>query len=184
MFKPLPYRYLQAIHATRALQSHDLSGKGINSGSHTCFFDHTRTWRASPDEGSAQCRGHNRYNMDMNTHHPIQSNKANMKGWLWWPNDIRGYCGPRAFWHLSYRWGKTPKNLTQETCPDRGSNPSLLRDRRACYRLLHSGGLEEVCPYINHFSDILRFLSVSYKIMTIPIVFSFGVCCLSAHATT
>ena len=36
--------------------------------------------------------------------------------------------------------GKTPKNLTQETCPDRGSNPGPLRDRRACYRLLHIGG--------------------------------------------
>ena len=32
------------------------------------------------------------------------------------------------------------KNLTQETCPDRGSNPGPLRDRRACYRLTHSGG--------------------------------------------
>ena len=30
---------------------------------------------------------------------------------------------------------KPRKNLTQETCPDRGSNPDLLRDRRACYRL-------------------------------------------------
>ena len=35
---------------------------------------------------------------------------------------------------------KPRKNLTQETCPDRGSNPGLLRDRRACYRLVHSGG--------------------------------------------
>ena len=32
------------------------------------------------------------------------------------------------------------KNLTKETCPDRGSNPGPLRDRRACYRLAHSGG--------------------------------------------
>ena len=23
----------------------------------------------------------------------IHANKANMKGWLWWPNDIRGLCG-------------------------------------------------------------------------------------------
>ena len=36
---------------------------------------------------------------------------------------------------------KTRKNLTQETCPDRGSNPGPLRDKRACYHLLHSGGL-------------------------------------------
>ena len=33
------------------------------------------------------------------------------------------------------------KNLTQESYPDRGSNPGPLRDRRACYRLPHSGGL-------------------------------------------
>ena len=26
-------------------------------------------------------------------HTPIHSNKANMKGWLWRPNDIRGPCG-------------------------------------------------------------------------------------------
>ena len=32
------------------------------------------------------------------------------------------------------------KNLTQETCPDRGSNPGPLRDKRACYHLPHSGG--------------------------------------------
>ena len=37
---------------------------------------------------------------------------------------------------------KPRKNLTQETCPDRGSNPGPLRDRRACYRLAHNGGLQ------------------------------------------
>ena len=37
---------------------------------------------------------------------------------------------------------KPQKNLTQETCPDRGSNPGPLRDKRACYHLLHSGGPE------------------------------------------
>ena len=35
---------------------------------------------------------------------------------------------------------KPRKNLTQETCPDRGSNLGPLRDKRACYHLLHSGG--------------------------------------------
>ena len=35
--------------------------------------------------------------------------------------------------------GKPRKNLTLETCPGRGSNPGPLRDRRACYRLLHIG---------------------------------------------
>ena len=36
---------------------------------------------------------------------------------------------------------KLQKNLTQETYPDRGSNQGPLRDNRACYHLLHSGGL-------------------------------------------
>ena len=35
---------------------------------------------------------------------------------------------------------KPRKKLTQESCPDRGSNPGPLRDKRACYHLLHSGG--------------------------------------------
>ena len=35
---------------------------------------------------------------------------------------------------------KPRKNLTKETCPDRGSIPGPLHDRRAC-RLAHSGGL-------------------------------------------
>ena len=34
---------------------------------------------------------------------------------------------------------KPRKNFTQETCSDRGLNPSPLRDRLACYRLLLSG---------------------------------------------
>ena len=36
---------------------------------------------------------------------------------------------------------KPRKHLTQETCPDRGSNAGPLRDGRACYNLTHSGGL-------------------------------------------
>ena len=39
---------------------------------------------------------------------------------------------------------KPQKNLTQETCPDRGSNPGPLCDKRVCYHLLHSGGLNIV----------------------------------------
>ena len=65
----------------------------------------------------------------------------NDDGWQWRPNDIRGPWGPKASWHLSNRWGKTPKNLTQEICPKRGSNLRQLRDKCACYHLLHSGGL-------------------------------------------
>ena len=35
---------------------------------------------------------------------------------------------------------KPRKNLTHETCPNQGSNPGLLHDMRAFYRLFHSGG--------------------------------------------
>ena len=69
----------------------------------------------------------------------IHSNNANMKWWLWRPNDIRGPYGPKVSWHLT-DGGKPRKNLAQEICPDRGSNPSPLRDRRACCRLFHSSG--------------------------------------------
>ena len=46
---------------------------------------------------------------------------------------------------------KPRKILTQETCPDRGSNPGPLRDKRACYHLLHSGGL--IHCYIDYYID-------------------------------
>ena len=36
---------------------------------------------------------------------------------------------------------KPRKKLIQETCPDRGSNPGPLRDRRECYRPVQSGGI-------------------------------------------
>ena len=37
---------------------------------------------------------------------------------------------------------KPRKNLTQETCPDQESTTGPLRGKRACYHLLHSGGLK------------------------------------------
>ena len=76
------------------------------------FWPH-KDMEASPDEWSAQCREQLRDSTHMkdNTHQAhIHSNKANMKWCLWRPNDIRGTCGPKVSWHLSYRWGKTPKN--------------------------------------------------------------------------
>ena len=68
-------------------------------------------------------------------HALIHSNKINMKGWLWWLNDIRGPCGSKSSWHLSYGWGKTPK----KPHPGNLSRPEI-EPRLACYRLLHRGG--------------------------------------------
>ena len=125
-------------HAARALQSYDLWGKELNYGSQTYFFDHTRTWRASrmsdqPDAGATSETAQT-WKTIHTKHTPIHTNKTNMEWWLRRPNDIRGPCGPKVSRHLSYRWGKTSKNLTQETCPDRGSNPGPLRDKRAPQR--------------------------------------------------
>ena len=59
--------------------------------------------------------------------------------------------------------GKPRKNLTQETYPDRGSNPGSLRDRRARYRLFHSGDIykEPTSPYniflILIFNELFKF---------------------------
>ena len=48
---------------------------------------------------------------------------------------------------------KPRKNLTQETCPDRGSNPGPLRDKRACYLLSHSGGRQNFMISILHMPE-------------------------------
>ena len=69
-------------------------------------------------------------------------NKANIEWWL--RRDglmIFGDLGGLKFPDICLTGEKkTRKNLTQETCPDRGSNPGPLHDKRACYHLLHSGG--------------------------------------------
>ena len=59
-------------HASRALLSNDLSGEGINFGSHNTFLTTQETWRASPDEWSAQFRGGENTNIkDDNTIHSL-----------------------------------------------------------------------------------------------------------------
>ena len=66
-------------------------------------------------------------------HLHIHSNKADM---------IRTIM--IAKWYSSYICltgeEKPRKHFTQEKSPDWGSNPGPLRDKRACYSLLHSGG--------------------------------------------
>ena len=72
---------------------------------------------------------------------------------------------------------KPRKNLTQETCPDRGSNPGPLRDKHACYHLLHSGGLHWSLTLIiynfkrlitNYRKNYIKLTNVSVVWMIIP----------------
>ena len=56
---------------------------------------------------------------------------------------------------------KPRKNLTQETCPDQGSNPGPLRDRCAFYHLVHSGGLCQFkCAKLNMCSMTELFVGI------------------------
>ena len=115
-------------------------GRELNYGSHTYFFDHTRAWRASPMSDQPNVGATSETAQTWKTmptkHTPSHPNKANMEWWLRWPNNTRGPWGPKISWHLSYRWGKTPK----KPHPGNLSRPGPLRDKHACYHLLHSGG--------------------------------------------
>ena len=52
---------------------------------------------------------------------------------------ILGDLGGLKFSDICLTGEENPgKNLTQETCPDWGSNPGPLRDKRACYHLLQA----------------------------------------------
>ena len=100
-------------HATLALQSHDLSGEGINSGSHTYFLTtQGHGWpprKSDQPNAGATSETAQTWKTIRTKHTPSHPNKANMEWWLRRPNDIRGPSGLKASWHLSYRWGKTPK---------------------------------------------------------------------------
>ena len=89
-------------------------GRELKYESHTYFFYHTRTWGPSRMRWSAQCRGHLRDSRNTiddttrGTHSVIPTRRI--------INDNYGgkiifgdLCGPKVFWHLSYRWGKTPE---------------------------------------------------------------------------
>ena len=109
------------------------SRKGINSGSHNNFWPHKDMevlagWGMSsmPRPPPRQHKHERRYTPST---HPFRRI---------WKDD---YDGQMIFGDLVglklpdiclTGEGKPPKNLTQKTCPDWGSNPSPLRERRAC----------------------------------------------------
>ena len=62
---------------------------------------------------------------------------------------------------------KTRKNLTQEICPNRGSNPGPLHDRRTCYHLVHSSGPrreKQSIVKVNDIQDGCAHSSVNYSL--------------------
>ena len=147
-------------HAARALQRHDLSGEGIKLWiTYTLFLPHKDmeglpVWVISPMPGPPPRQHKHERQYSPRTHSVIPTRRR-------WNDDdgqmILADLGGLKFPDICLTGEEQPrKNLTQETCPDRGSNPGPLRDKRACYHLLHSGGLKIVSMRrnSNHKSNI------------------------------
>ena len=116
-------------HAARVLQSHDLSGKGIKLWiTYILFWPHKdmeglHGWVIGPMPGPPPRQHKHERQYTPRTNSVIPTRRI-------WNDD---YDGQMIFGDLGGL--KFP-----DICPDRGSNPGPLRDKRACYHLLHSGG--------------------------------------------
>ena len=112
-------------------------GRELNYGSHTYFFDLTRTWRASPDEGWAQCWGHLRdsTNMKDNTHQAhTQSSQQGEYGMIittakWYSGTLGGLKFPDMC--------LTGEEKPQKTSP-RKPVPTGDRTRARCVTSTHA----------------------------------------------
>ena len=77
-------------------------------------------------------------------HAPIHCNQANMKGWLWRPNDIWVPCEPKASWHFLAGEEKLRKKLHSGNLSRPGIEPEpaawqthmLPPDPQRCTRYL------------------------------------------------
>ena len=120
-------------HTARALQSHDLSGEGINLWIiYILFWPHKDMMSDQPNAGDTSETAQTW--KTIHTKHTLSHpNKSNMEWWLRRPNDIRGPWGPKVSWHLSYGWGKTPK----KTSP-RKPVPTGDRTRARCVTSAHA----------------------------------------------
>ena len=115
-------------HAARALQSHDLSGEGIKLWITYILFlttqGHGGPSRMSDQPNAGATSEIAQTWKTINTKHTLSHpNKANMERWLRRPNNSRGPWGPKVFWHLYFRWGKTPKKPHPENLSRPGIEP-------------------------------------------------------------
>ena len=81
-------------------------------------------WVISPMPGPPP-RQHKHERQYTTKHTPSHPNKANMEWWIRRPNDSRGHWGPKVSWHLSDRWGKTPKKPHPGNLSRPGIEPEL-----------------------------------------------------------
>ena len=76
-------------------------------------------------------------------------------GWLWWPNDPRGKCGPN-FMSFAYNWRKTPEKTSSRKLTRPGIEPGPDAWEASMLPLDHSGGPEVL-------GEPLNFLWHEYK---------------------
>ena len=132
--------------AARSLQSHDLSGEGIKLWITHILFLTTQGHGGPPrmsDQLNAGATSEDNTNVKDNTlqahTHLYQQGEYGMMITVakWYSGTLGGLKFP----DICLKGEEKPrKNLTQETCPDRGSSPGPLRDRSACFCLSHSDG--------------------------------------------
>ena len=138
-----------------ALQSHDLLGEGMNFGSHRLFWPH-KDVKCFPGWGISWTPGPPPRQHEYERRYTPGTHWFILTRWIW-KDDYDGQMIFGDFVGLKlpciYLTGEENpgKNLIQETCPDRGSNPGPLRDRRAWYRVLHSDGPLAIIIIKNHF---------------------------------
>ena len=130
---------IYVAHASRALQSHGISGEELT-------MDHILFWtnkgiKDLPGRGISSMSGPLPRRHEHERRYTPFTNPFIRAWWIWKGDyddqiifgDVEGLKFPDI---CLIGEEKPRKNLTQETCPGRSSNPGPLRDRRACYRLL------------------------------------------------
>ena len=126
-------------HAARALQSHDLSGRELNYGSHTYFFDHTRYmeglpgWVISPIPGPPPRQHKHERQYTPSTHPVILTRRI----WNEYDNDgqmiFGDLGGPKVSWHVL----QVRKNPEKKTSPMK-LVPTGDRTRARCVTNAHA----------------------------------------------
>ena len=112
-------------------------------GSHTYFFDHTRTWRASPDEGSTQYRGQLRDSTNMKDDtllahtHSLQQGEHEMMVLA-----AKWYSG--TLWAFVFQVRENHEKKTSH----RKSVPTGDRTRFLCVTGAHATGCSTVVDYL------------------------------------
>ena len=113
-------------HGSRALQSHDLSGEGINFGSHTYFFDQTRTWRPPQMRDQFNARATSETTRTLKTIHTIHSliycNKVDM---IWMIMAAKWYSGHLEGLKLSHICLTGEEKSRKQPHPGNMSRPGI-----------------------------------------------------------